>query len=185
MKIFTLIAISLIGLAGCQNSDSNLLNKSEGKWLIGNWKSEDGSAIQINQDGSFVSEVTFQVGVEGDKQVPYPTVCHYRQYGTLNMTRPSSRQIDSYKKELLKGEARGGAQVPQSEHSRILIPDVELEEKVTKCELIDAPGNGTACGTYIARSNASAPSYYTLEYKKQSDTVVTDAWYGPDFKKEN
>lgn len=150
------------------------LADTQAQWLLGDWQGKDeGQSInhdfklRMNADGTFAQEVSYQVGSDGDKEVPYETDCHFRETGTLTVA-TASQDIKSYFED----------------NQKKIIPELSITLNVQKFELIPDSSNSPACDAFIARQNRTVPSRYTTNIKKIADNEFADAWYEFNYEKK-
>jgi hypothetical protein len=144
IQVSVLFAVSCSVLAGCSNSlpaevatgavaqDDPSLSASEISAMSGSWigdadkKEFPGHRISISlKSPRRVVEVnTWQVGAQGDAEVPYPTTCRLRETYT-NFA-------------IVRGGYNGAAYTVQA-------------NEATTQELVPSKGNDAACAAYLAR----------------------------------
>lgn len=110
----------------------NLLGSKELAWLEGSWQHSNSESTKLGistQVKTYSMEYSSQVGVEGDSEFPYQTVCHYRATGNY----AQAWKCDA------RHNCRGNT------YGFCMVPD--------RFELIEDRDNSAQCKTYIQRLN--------------------------------
>ncbi len=139
-------------------------------WLGGSEASRytEKDTVKIGADLSFVQELSRQVGFEGTN-IPYPTVCRYRQIGTVDsFDRVSNENIEYFRKAGKED------------------PSYDMGYKVEKVELIASNSNSANCADFVKQKNDAAANgglHYIWSFKDLTDNVLFDTWYVSVFTK--
>lgn len=143
------------------------------QFMVGNWSQavryNEKDTVKIGADLSFAQELSRQVGREGTN-IPYPTVCRYRQIGTIESFGQVSNETIQYYRDAGKED-----------------PSYDMGYKVEKVELIASDSNSANCADFVKEQNDYATSNgglrYTWTFKDLTDNVLFDTWYVSVFTK--
>ena len=136
-------------------------------WLDGDWENQTDPKFRISiSKDQFKRDVFFQVAAADDKELPFPTTCHYRMSGSVSIRHVTPEELANFKK----------AQHPD--------PQFALLFDTNKLELLDDKENGKACKAFIKRENAKKSVQFAMHGIKQNDQSFQDAWYAQEYKRK-